>query len=198
MNRSDDDLDGELGDCLAALNQQLEELARGDQLDPFGTDDLVAGFDGGIANLHRIVASLLQDVAEATAVSRADLDREVESSVRAFTASAKVPLVIRQQLHGGLPKVACHPDELRHAVERALSICSGGCAPGSEVAVRTFADDEQAVLEIRCNDVVRDLEARSLTLRAFATSWRGRCQLATGAQNGLTLTMTFPLALERH
>lgn len=196
-SRRDQD-DRELEDCLARLNEHVEELARGDQKDPFEGEDLIANFDGGIANLHRIVSALLQDVAEAAVAEHADLDREVEVSLGQFTASATVPLVVRQQLQGSLPKVACSPSELRHAVDRALAICAGGAAPGSEVLVRTFADGDQAVLEIRCNDIVADLGARSLTLRAFATSWRGRCQLATGGEQGLTLSLTFPLALERH
>lgn len=146
------------------------------------------------ATIDGLVDRLLQDSCGAR---DADLDDAVDKAAKALVHEGRAPLAVRQSLCGGLPRVACRPDELAHAVRRALDVCAGDAGAGGEIRIRTERRGDGAVLEVRSNGCGDHVVERALTLRAFVKGSGGKCKIATDDDRGVLLTLSFPFALER-
>jgi hypothetical protein len=188
-NPSGDDLDDALLDCLAQIRRELQAASRGEELGDDG-DGLV----DAAASLDSLVDRIVQD---ASAVEHADLDAIVDRCAKDLVHSAKAPIAVRQTLLGRLPKVACKPDELAHAVRRALELCVGNTGHGGEIEIRTQNDGDNAVLELRSSGSGAHVVDRALTLRAFAATCGGRCKVETERTGAVHLSLAFPFATAR-
>lgn len=189
-NAGDDDLDRALLQCLAQIGRSLEPLHDGEFLADEGDSlvDAASTLDGLVDRMIR----------ESCGAQHADLDDSVDKAAKALVHEGKAPLAVRQSLHGGMPRVACKPDELAHAVRRALDVCAGDAGPGGEVQIRTDKRGEVALLEVQSNGHGDHVVERALTLRAFVKGCGGSCKITTDDDRGVTLTLSFPFALERH
>jgi len=189
-NAGDDDLDRALLDCLAQIGRSLGPLHDGEFLadEGDGLVDAAATLDGLVDRMIR----------ESCGARHADLDEAVDKAAKALVHDGKAPLAVRQSLRGDMPRVACKPDELAHAVRRALDVCAGDAGIGGEISIRTDRRGEDAVLEVRSNGSGDHVVERALTLRAFVKGCGGSCRITTDDDRGVTLTLSFPFALERH
>ena len=126
----------------------------------------------------------------------ADLNRIVEQGLRSCTAELGVPVVIRQNLAGGLPRIACAPGQLAFAVQRALMLALGSIEVGGEIGVTTRMDREAVLLEIESPALDDDshLGERAATLTEFVISLRGSCRVDTHDRSCL-IAMELPASL---
>lgn len=184
-----DDLDDALEASLAEVQRQLRAILRDDPQHDEGDGlvDFAATLDGLVDRI----------VADSANADRADLDAIVDRCAQDLVHDAKTPVTVRQTLHGRLPHIACRPEELAHAVRRALDLCVGNAGRGGEVTIRTSQDGEHAQLELKSDGAGDHVVERALTLRAFAKACGGNCRVTTDGSRGVALSMTFPLALER-
>jgi hypothetical protein len=188
-NAGDDDLDRALLECLAQIGRSLGPIHDGEFLADDGD-----GFVDAAAKLDGLVDRLIQ---QSCGAQDADLDAAVDKATKALVHEGRAPLAVRQSLCGGLPRVHCKPDELAHAVRRALDVCAGDAGNGGEIRIRTERRGDDAVLEVRSNGSGDHVVERALTLRAFVKGCGGSCKVATDDDRGVRLTLSFPFALER-
>ena len=184
-----DDLDDALAASLAEVQRQLRAILhdehRWDEGD--GLVDLAATLDGLVDRI----------ATESANADRADLDAIVDRCAQDLVHDARTPVTVRQSLHGRLPQISCRPEELAHAVRRALDLCVGNAGRGGEVTIRTALHGERALLQLESDGAGDHVVERALTLRAFAKTCGGTCRVTTDGDHGVTLSMEFPLALER-
>lgn len=184
-----DDLDDALEASLAEVQRQLRAILRDEHHcdEGDGLVDLAATLDGLVDRI----------VADSANADRADLDAIVDRCAQDLVHDARAPVTVRQSLHGRLPQICCRPEELAHAVRRALDLCVGNAGHGGEVTIRTALHGDQASLELHSDGAGDHVVERALTLRAFAKACGGTCRVTTDGENGVALSMQFPLALER-
>lgn len=180
-----------LGQCLGRIEAQAFDL----QETGVGTDDpaLADALDDEATTLHELIDSLLVYVAD----EHADLNATIERALREHLSDLDVPVVVRQRLAPGLPKIACPPADLAIAVQRALVLAIGRLGPGGEVALVTRCEAGTALLELESRGSERDLHLpqRSETLAEFVGGLGGHCRVETDADGTLLLALELPTAL---
>lgn len=185
-----------LGRCLGRIEEQAFRLQRDDDAD----DDPAIGdaLDDETSMLQELMESLL----ESTTSDHADLNATIERAVQSCLGEVDVPLVVRQRLAQGLPKVACTPGQLAFAVQRALVLGLGRLEPGDEVVLTTRRDDGAVLFELesfgRQDD--RHLRDRTETLAEFVSGFLGNCRVQARDEHTLLLVLELPVAFvpDRH
>lgn len=157
--------------------------------------------DAVIADAIEDEASLLQELVGSLMVcavdEHADLNQTVERALRSCVGDLDVPIVLRQRLAAGLPRVACAPADLAYAVQRALSLGIARLGPGGEVLVTTRREHDAVLFELECHGFGSDrhLPERSETLAEFVVGLRGHCRIENTADGTLLLAFELPVAL---
>lgn len=186
-----DQLTDLLGQCLGRIEAQAFRLQR----DPDDSDEtaVVAAFDDETELLQELIGSLLVCAVD----EHADANATVERALRGCLGDLTVPLVVRQRLAPALPRVACSPDELAFAVQRALALAIGPLPPGGEIIVTTRREAEAVVFELESLGAQPDrhVRARSETLAEFVAGLHGHCRVESAADGTLLLALELPLAL---
>jgi len=190
-----DELQRLLGDCLGRIDEEAFRLIDGNDLDDGEATAEV--LEDATERLQRVVDSILV-ASEQVHDDHADLDHTVERCVAAALAAAPVPLVVRTLLAGNLPRVACSPGQLAHAVQRALALATHHAGRGGELRITTRLDRDDVLFELacRCGDGDPHLQDRALTLRAFVAQFHGRCDVSVDGTGDLCLLLELPTALE--
>lgn len=163
-----------LGQCLGRIDEQAYRLQR--RGDDDGDDDAGDVLEQEASRLQEIVSSLLAAAAP-DAIEQADLDHTVVRAVEGCLRELGFPLVVRQQLAGGLPPVACTPGQLAYAVQRALLLGTSHAGSGGEIAITTRAVGDEVVFELEALGTGGDrhLAERATTLQQFVQDLNGRC-----------------------
>lgn len=185
------DRDRELDDRLRDLDRMLDAVVRCDDDD----ESLLAQLEEATSGLQALLAGSIASAS--TPVGPGDLEATVGHVLRDFVPELGIPIVVRQHLCGRPLPVNCSAQELHHAVHRALVLCTSGAAKGATLDVATREDGDHAVLLVACDDPGTSLPERSVTLRAFAAGFDGRCSIRSDERGGVHLSLSFPLSLER-
>ncbi|MBL8750173.1 MAG: hypothetical protein JNK78_13490 [Planctomycetes bacterium] len=181
-----------LGQCLGRIEAHAADVQH---MDEGATTFLTAEeIDNETAELQQLVGSLLDNVVQA---DDADLNHIVDQAVRSCIAAVDMPLVVRQRLAPGLPRVACNPGQLTFAVQRALGVGIGHLEPGGELAVVTRREGDTIVFEMESHgeESDSDLDARTATLLEFVADMKGTCRTDADERGTLLLAIELPVAL---
>lgn len=181
-----------LGQCLGRIDEHAFRIQQAEEPD---TEFLTAEqIDNETAELQELVGSLLDNVVTA---EDADLNRIVDQAVRSCLAAVEIPIVVRQRLAPGLPRIACGPGPLTYAVQRTLGIGIGHLEPGGELVLSTRCENDSVVLEMESRGGGKDrhLEARMATLCEFVTGLAGTCRAESDEQGTLLVAMELPIAM---
>lgn len=181
-----------LGQCLGRIDEQAFRLQnQGEDDEDFAAAET---FEEAAATLQELISSLVQTRER---VEDAHLDPIVRRCLDEILGELGVPIVLRQRLGQGLPKVACTPGQLAFAVQRALMLAVAQIEAGNELAVETRRDGDSVLLEVEanCPAGVKHLTERALTLRAFVAEFGGACQVDTDGRGKILIALELPLAL---
>ncbi len=197
MKKRDPDLD--------RLEHLLEQCLGRIDAEAYRIQDLPDGDDGyETADAVEQETAMLQDLVDHMLVvddqaSQAALNPIVERATQACVTELGVPIVVRQRLDPDLPPVAVSPNELTHAVRRALVLAVEDLDAGGELIVTTRRDDDVAVFEIESRGLSAEAGPfrgeRAETLGDFVGTFDGRCRVATDDHHGLLLVLELPMAL---
>ncbi|MBK8099226.1 MAG: hypothetical protein IPK26_19120 [Planctomycetes bacterium] len=183
-----------LGQCLGRIDEQAYRLQRSGD-DGEEADDAGDVLEQEAARLQELVSSMLA-ATDPREIDQADLDRTVERAVQGCLRELGFPLVVRLQLAGSLPPVACKPGQLAYAVQRALLLGTSHAGSGGEIAIATRAGGEDVVFELAAigNGGDRHLAERVTTLQEFVQDLSGRCRThASGHQ--LSIVFELPCCM---
>jgi signal transduction histidine kinase len=182
-----------LGQCLGRIDEQAYRVQQlGDECD----DETAAQtFEEAAATLQELIGSLMS--AESQQSPDAAVEPVLRRAIDQLIGELGVPIVVRQRIAGGLPKVACSPGQLAFALQRALMLAVTAMQAGAEVSIEARVDADQVLVEIesQCPGGIRDLSDRSRTLREFATELRGNCLCDTDGHGNILIALELPVAL---
>lgn len=193
MTRRDDDLDRIttlLGQCLGRIDEQAFRLQR-------GVDDDEIEVCDALENEATLLQELISSAVSCAARSeQPDLNRVVEQSLRGCVAELGIPIVIRQNLAQGLPRIQCSDSQLAYAVQRALMLALSGIEAGGELSVTTRIEGETVLFETESpfGEEVH-LDERATTLSEFVESLGGRCMVDGDGLASRLIAMELPAAL---
>jgi len=180
-----------LGQCLGRIDEQAYRLQRtGEEDEDFEACDAL---EREAAMLQELVSSV---VSHAGRSESADINRIVDHGLRSCISELEIPIVIRQNLTEGLPRIDCAPGQLAFAVQRALMLALGSIEAGGEIRVITRLDQEAVLLEIEspAPQDASHLDERATTLSDFVISFRGTCRVDTHGRSCL-IAMELPVSL---
>ncbi len=181
-----------LGQCLGRIDEQAYRLQhQGEDDEDFAAAET---FEEAAAALQELIGNLLH---AGERVEDAAADPIVRRALDEIIGELGVPVVVRQRLATGLPRVACTPGQLAFAVQRALMLAVAQIEAGGEVVVETRRDGDNVLLEVEsnCPAGVEHLGDRALTLRAFVAEFGGSCQVDTDGRGRILIALELPVAL---
>lgn len=180
-----------LGQCLGRIDEQAYRLQQSgeDETDYEACDAL----EREAEMLQELIDSAVMQAARAEPV---DLNRVVEQSLRGCVGELGIPVVVRQQFARDLPRLACAPSALAHAVQRAITLALGGIEAGGEIRVSTRLDGDVVLLEIESRTAEQPhLDDRAATLDDFVKGLGGRCHVDHDGRGACLVAMELPAAL---
>ncbi|MEB3323666.1 MAG: hypothetical protein VKI81_12660 [Synechococcaceae cyanobacterium] len=184
------DLSNRVERVIGRIDAQVARLAAGLEVDPEALSDRL---DEDTEELHELLVSLVRSASLAVRAAPADLDRTVAAAIRTALQTVPHPVVMREQLDGGLPPVAWSQGDLACAVQRALALATHHAGRGGEVAVTTGSRDGFAVLGLEARGA-GDAHARdrTVTLRDYVDRLGGQCEAEVGTDGALLLRLLLP------
>lgn len=181
-----------LGQCLGRIDEQAFRLQQeGEDETDFAAAET---FEEAAATLQELIGSLVH---AGERVENTSVDPVVRRAIDGIIAELGVPVIVRQRLATGLPKVACTPGQLAFSVQRAMMLAVAQIEAGSEVLVETRREGDSVLLEIEshCPAGVKHLGERALTLRAFVAEFSGSCQVDSDGRGRILVALELPVAL---
>jgi hypothetical protein len=179
-----------LGMCLGRIEEHAFRLQR----DADEVEDLAVGYsiEDEASLLQELVGSLLDQAAP----EEADLNATIERAVQSCLSEVGIPVVVRQRLARGLPRVACTPGQLAFAVQRALVLGLGRLEPGGEVVLTSRCENGSLLFELesRGRQDDRHLAERAETLAEFVAGFEGHCRVQADGDHTLLLVLELPAA----